>query len=226
MKTIISLCFVLSALAFAGDKTVSKKAEPAPFQTYSVTYRGGPQWKANEPMEKQDLAGHMGYVQKLVEKGTLLANGHLADGRGFYVFAASNHADADVIVAADPGIQTGVLQVDAVAPWLLVMENLAAGAKTDALFVLNYRPGPKWKAGKPLLEQDVTQHLAYVGKAFGKGQLLAGGPVDAHQGRYVISAADMAAALAWVAADPAVKADTFRVEVVAWQTFNRQSAKR
>jgi uncharacterized protein len=227
MKHLVLLsCALLSVAVFAGEKDMEKKAaNPPPIQTFTVTYRGGPQWKANLPMEKQDLAGHMGFVQKMFEKGTLVANGHLADGRGFYVFNATSHAEIDALVAADPGIQTGVLQVDAVAPWLLVMENFGAGEKTDALFVLNYRPGPKWKAEKPLLEQDVSAHLGSVSKAFAKGQLLAGGPVDTHQGRYVISAASLEAAQAFVAADPGVKADIFRTEIVAWTTFNRHSAK-
>jgi len=224
---LLGACLTAGAAAHAKSNGGSKKMDPTMMtKAYTATYSAGPQWKPNLPPDKQDLGGHFGYVQKLFDEGTLLANGLLADGRGFYVFAVADAAVMDAILAGDPGIDSGVLKLDAAASWLLAFDNLSAGPKDAKLFVVNYRPGPSWRPRKPLSEQDLGSHMSYVTGALGQGTLLGGGPVDAHHGRYVISAADDRAAAAWVDADPAVASGVFRGEIVRWQTFNRQKARR
>jgi hypothetical protein len=93
----------------------------------------------------------------------------------------------DKLAASDPGIDTGVLQLEAASPWTLAFDNLAADVRGKALFVVNERPGRHWQAGKALMEQPLSEQLAYVQKAFAEGTLIAGGPVDGHQGRYIIA---------------------------------------
>jgi uncharacterized protein YciI len=220
--------FVLGSLVIGGLAAADpnpKERAMQPIETYTVTYAAGPQWKPDQPMDKQDLTGHLEFVKTQLAHHALLANGHLATGQGFYVFAVSDAKALASLVAADPGVDAGVLQVDAVAPWTLVVERLG-DVPTKPIFVLDYRPGPSWRRGKQLTEQDLTKHLDYVKTAFASGALVAGGPVDAHHGRYLVAAADRAAAEAWVKSDPAVIAQTVRVEITPWNLFNHQSPKR
>lgn len=225
----------IAPIAFAiclASTTVLAEPSPSPkdkkpmttVATYTVTYSAGPQWKPNEPMERQDLAGHMGYVKRLFAQHTLLAYGHLVTGQGFYVFAVPDARRLDAIIAADPGIDAGVLRVDRGAPWTLAMEQLGAPTKSR-LYVVDYRPGPHWRSGRSLGEQPLDTHLKYVGAAYAEGRLLAGGVVDAHHGRYIVAAADRAAAEAWTKADPAVRDDVLRPEITEWTPFERQSVR-
>ena len=76
-------------------------------------------------------------------------------------------------------------------------------AKTTYLVV--YRPGPSWVAGKPLAEQPLKEHGRYMIELYGKGTLKFAGPfLDDSGGAMVFEAASEADAKAIVAADPAV----------------------
>jgi uncharacterized protein YciI len=205
-----------------GGRTMGPMNPTSARTTYTVTYTGGPQWKPGLGPEHQDIGAHLGWVSKLFAGKRLLANGHLANGHGFYVFDVRTAGDIEKVVAGDPGIDSGVLQLEAASPWTLVFDNLGADIGGQQLFVVNERPGPNWRAGKTLLEQDLQEHLTYVQKAFTGGTVIAGGPVDSHQGRYVIAAADLGAAERWVHADPAVSAQILHPEIIGWQAFNRQ----
>jgi uncharacterized protein YciI len=205
-----------------GGRTMTETNHTPARATYTITYAGGPQWKPGLGPEQQDIGAHLAWVKTLFGDKRLLANGHLANGRGFYVFDVRTMTDIDKLVTSDPGIDSGVLQVEAAAPWTLVFDNLGADVHGQELFVVNERPGRNWRAGKTLLEQDLQKHLAYVQAAFAAGTLLAGGPVDGHQGRYVVAGANQAAVERWVQADPAVLADILHPEILGWQVFNRQ----
>src|SRR5437868_1436478 len=173
----VKVCLIVGLVSWAtaaGAKQNGGQKKMEPIKAYTVIYSGGPQWKANTPPDKQDLGGHFAYVQKLFDEGTLLANGLLADGRGFYVFAVADPIRIESIAASDPGIDNGVLKVDAKAPWLLAFDNLSSPG-VARLFVVDYRPGPGWRAKKPLMEQDLGSHMQYVGKAFAAGALVVGG---------------------------------------------------
>jgi uncharacterized protein YciI len=222
-----STCSTIATLALLATPALAHadRGRPEVTRIATVTYSGGPQWKPNLPPDQQDLASHFAYVQRLYDAHVLLANGLLADGRGFYLFAVDEPGRLRGLVADDPAIDAGVLKVDAEAPWALAIDQLSAPPRAGGLFVLDYLPGPAWQARKPLEQQDLARHLAYVGQAAAGGGVLAGGPVDAHHGRYVIAAADARAAAAWVAADPAVLAGTVRVTITGWQAFHRQSAR-
>lgn len=227
MKSLIAILLPSSALHLCAPESSGAEAPaaPAPVQTTTIIYAGGPAWVAGLPPEKQNLAGHFGWVQTHFQSGRLLANGPLLDeGKGFYLVRGSIE-DAMKLIAQDPGIQGGVIQADAVATWTLFFDNLGAQfSEPRVLYVANYRPGPAWQAGKPMLEQDVSHHLGYVTELFKKGHLLAGGPVHEHQGRYIIAAADDTAARKIIADDPGVSSGLFRVELKPWQALNRQSA--
>ena len=205
-----------------GGRTMTETNHTPAKATYTITYAGGPQWKPGLGPEQQDIGAHLAWAKTLFGDKRLIANGHLANGRGFYLFDVRTPTEIDKLASSDPGIDSGVLQIEAVSPWTLVFDNLGADVHGRELFVVNERPGRNWRAGKTLLEQDLQEHLAYVQEGFEAGTVLAGGPVDGHQGRYIVAAADGAAAARWVQADPAVVADVLHPEVIGWQAFNRQ----
>lgn len=84
--------------------------------------------------------------------------------------------------------------------------------------IMIYEAGPAWKAGRPMQEQGLGPHLAYVGGLFSRGRLVAYGPqADAVRGYYVLAGGDPASASRFVADDPAIKARIFKAEAPhAW----------
>lgn len=195
---------------------------PAPITLTALVYEAGPNWKAGEPPQNQDLGGHFGYMKGLFDQGVLVANGPtLDDGRGLYLLQPDAAHSLDAIVAADPGVTSGVLRKVSAAPWTILFEQMGREIGGNKLFLLDYAPGPNWQAGKPLTGQNIGEHIKYVQGQFGAGVVLAGGPAGSG-GRYLIDAADEAAAQAFVAADPGVTGGVFAPKIRPWQTFNRQ----
>lgn len=88
-----------------------------------------------------------------------------------------------------------------------------AGEKM-VLFALIYRPGPKWRPGKPFREQiAIREHFAYVKSLFAKGQVFSGGGMGAEHGLVLLYARDQAEADSILTADPMVQAGSFAGEV-------------
>ncbi len=199
---------------------------PAPVALHTIIYEPGPAWDPKLPPREQNLGDHFAYIQSLFDAGSLVANGpFLDDGRGFYLHLAEQTDDIDAVIDDDPAVQSGVLQLDELGGWTLLVSNLGADVGDDALFVLNYNPGPQWVDGVPLARQDtIGEHLAYVGDAFESGDLLAGGPVDDTAGRYIVALPDAATAEDWVDADPTVANGLFVVETKPWLALLRQAA--
>ena len=197
-------------------------AAAAPVTLTVLIYEAGPNWKAGEPPQNQDLGGHFGYMKDLFDRGVLVANGPtLDDGRGFYLLHPDAATGIDAIVAADPGVTSGVLRKVSDTPWTILFEQIGREVGGNKLFLLDYAPGPRWQAGKPLTGQNIGAHVKYVQGKFGEGVVLAGGPAG-QGGRYLIDAADETAARAFVAADPGVTGGVFAPKIRPWQTFNRQ----
>jgi len=111
---------------------------------------------------------------------------------------------------------------------LLVSLALAAGAAARAaqqppaasderLYLVSYRPGPAWVAGKPLAEQPLREHGRYMLGLYTKGALKFAGPfTDDAGGAAAFEAASAEEAQAIVAADPAVSSQVFLAELHPW----------
>ena len=108
-------------------------------------------------------------------------------------------------------------------------QDAAPKAKTTWLVV--YRPGPSWVAGKPLAEQPLKEHGRYMIELYGKGTLKFAGPfLDDSGGAMVMEADTEADAKALVAADPAVKggvmlADLRPWRLVDWEPYLKKKTK-
>lgn len=107
-------------------------------------------------------------------------------------------------------------------------QDAKAPAKPPALptlYVIQYKTGPAWLAGKPLSEQPMGPHAAYMRKLFAEGRMLAAGPTVntegatplADGGVILLRAASLDEAKAVMAADPAVTAGLFVGEVRTWR---------
>lgn len=87
----------------------------------------------------------------------------------------------------------------------------------EPLFALVYRRGPAWIAGKPMHEQQLGGHFRYMQGLQREGRLVAAGPfADTDGGMALVRARDRAAALALLAADPAIVDRIFVAEVRNW----------
>ena len=86
------------------------------------------------------------------------------------------------------------------------------------LFVVIYRPGPSWQQGRPMSEQGLLPHGRYYRGLFDDGRLFAGGGFTGSDGGMaILKVADMDAARAIVAADPAVTSGIFVAQLEQWR---------
>ena len=85
------------------------------------------------------------------------------------------------------------------------------------LFAILYRRGPAWIPGKPLLEQALKPHLAYMQNLFDSGRLVFAGPfLDESGGLAFLHASDEAEVAKVRDDDPAVQSGVFIGEVKVW----------
>lgn len=94
----------------------------------------------------------------------------------------------------------------------------AAAAQTGPpLFLFMYQPGPAWQPGKPMTQQKLAPHAAYIRSLTERGQVVAGGPwLDTDGGMAIVRAADAEAARAILANDPAITSGVFTAEIRTW----------
>ena len=102
-------------------------------------------------------------------------------------------------------------------------QNAVAAQSQEAvgqsqLYVIRYRPGPKYDSNRPLLRQDLTAHGKFGADLVRKRVIVAAGPtLDEPGGLVLLRARDLAAARTHVLEDPAVAAGIFIGEVSDWR---------
>ncbi len=88
--------------------------------------------------------------------------------------------------------------------------------KNDYFCVL-YRQGAEWIPRKPVREQPLTEHLAYMRDLQNRGTLALGGPFkDDAGGMIVLEADSLRSAVEISEKDPAVQAKILSCEVHPW----------
>src|SRR5436190_3898389 len=103
------------------------------------------------------------------------------------------------------------------AVMLLAMPAAAQTAPADAqVYVFLYRAGPSWKAGRPMGEQNLGAHAAYIKKLLDDGRLFAGGPTGADTGLAIVRAANLEEAQTMLSADPAITTGVFIADLRRW----------
>jgi uncharacterized protein len=92
-----------------------------------------------------------------------------------------------------------------------------APAAPRQLYLFLYRPGPAWRAGVPMRQQDLRDHAAYHGRLLREGRSFAGGGyVGEDGGLAIVRAAGLEEARAMLAADPAIRNGVFVAELRQW----------
>jgi uncharacterized protein YciI len=80
---------------------------------FMLTYKRGPNWLEGEPLQRQPLQGHLGFLAGLHRDGKLVMAGPYRDaGGGVAVVQTNSPEEAQEIAASDPGVQAGVLRVE------------------------------------------------------------------------------------------------------------------
>jgi uncharacterized protein YciI len=115
-----------------------------------------------------------------------------------------------------PSVLAGIMVVaGAIAGWPTRGAHGGPGMKST--FLVLYRPGPAWVAGKHIREQPPKEHGKYMLELYERGAMKSAGPFDDDTGAaIVLEAADEAEARSVIAADPAVKAGIFTHEIHPW----------
>lgn len=98
-------------------------------------------------------------------------------------------------------------------------------ATIPTVYVIHYKTGPAWLVGKPLRDQPMGPHGAYMRKLFAEGRMLAAGPTVNTEGAdplvdggvILLRATSLDEAKAVMAADPAITAGLFVGEVRTWR---------
>jgi uncharacterized protein YciI len=100
----------------------------------------------------------------------------------------------------------------------IAAENEPQQEQTKATYLVIYRPGPAWLAGKSVLEQPLKEHGKYMLSLYFKGSMKLAGPLtDDAGGAVLLAVADESEAKTIVAADPAVKSGIFVYEMHPWK---------
>lgn len=88
--------------------------------TYLVIFKPGPGWLPGRPMAEQPLKEHGRYMLSLYAKGAMKMAGPFSDDAGGAALIEAADADtARTLIAADPGVASGVF-VTEMHPWGLV----------------------------------------------------------------------------------------------------------
>lgn len=108
--------------------------------------------------------------------------------------------------------------------WLLFLALALTQAPPPApeqpsqLFLFLYRPGPAWRPGVPMAQQDLRAHGAYHAQLVQDGRSVAGGGyVGEDGGLAIVRAAHLEEARAMLAADPAIRNGVFVAELRQWR---------
>ena len=95
---------------------------------------------------------------------------------------------------------------------------VTAQAQATQLYIVVYRPGPAWIAGKPMHQQKLGPHVTYIRTLLAQGRLVAGGPfTDGDGGMAIFRASSPEEARAILAADPAISSGVFVAEMRPWE---------
>ena len=93
----------------------------------------------------------------------------------------------------------------------------AAAPSPATFYLFVYQPGPAWRAGVPMHQQDLRDHAIYHRDLVRDGRsFAAGGYTDRDGGMAIIRATDAVAAEAMLAADPAIRNGVFVGEIRPW----------
>jgi uncharacterized protein YciI len=96
---------------------------------FAVTDGRGPSWDASRPRREQDeWDGHAAFMDGLVEDGFVVLGGPVGDGVAvLLVIQANGPEEVEARLAEDPWMSMGVLRIDTIEPWEILLERRTDG---------------------------------------------------------------------------------------------------
>lgn len=99
---------------------------------FELVYAPGESWVEGRPLTEQAIGPHVEYMTQLFQNRVMIAGGPLpGTDRGRYLIATQDAAAAERIVAADPGLASGLFSVTS-HPWLPMQRQSIADASERA----------------------------------------------------------------------------------------------
>jgi uncharacterized protein YciI len=90
-----------------------------------VRFRAGPTWTSGPPEEQPGWDEHADFVDELIENGTFVMGGPLADNSGsMSVLENVGEDEARELVLEDPFVLNGVFVLDDVRVWNVYVDEL------------------------------------------------------------------------------------------------------
>jgi uncharacterized protein YciI len=114
-RNFLGLGLAAAGAGLVGGDWVAAAEQPAPAgppmreSVYIVIYRPGARWLAGQPQKAQPLREHGRYMLSLHREGRLHFAGPFGNDGGAAVFTAVDDAEAEAVLAADPGIKEQIL---------------------------------------------------------------------------------------------------------------------
>jgi hypothetical protein len=86
--------------------------------------RAGPTWKGGRPEEQPDWEAHAGFIDALVDRGTIVMAGPFADSSGTLILLEGVTCDGvREIFADDPFVRNGVFELDDVRELIVYVDE-------------------------------------------------------------------------------------------------------
>ena len=105
-----------------------------------------------------------------------------------------------------------------VAPCCMAAPEALVDLEGRVAYLLIYRPGPAWIAGKPVADQPLREHGRYMLSLYVKGSMKLAGPLtDDSGGAVLLLVPNETEARDVIANDPAVKSGVLVPELDPWK---------
>jgi uncharacterized protein YciI len=188
---------------------------------FVVTRVPGPSWDPAKPT--RDQAGwdsHAAFMEALANAG-FVAFGGPAGSENKFVLVVDGPDEAGIRarLALDPWTPDGLLRTLAIEPWTVWLggDERVATAGARALYLVAYRPGPRWDQAKPRREQGGWDaHAAFMDALTEQGVVVIGGPLDEQRALLVVQLDDEQAVRETLTADPWVDSALAIEHVEPW----------
>jgi uncharacterized protein YciI len=222
---------MLVAFSLVGVVMAGSAAAAAPRQESKLVkfYLGllvaGPSRAQSDAEAANIQSAHLAYLESLVKSGKAVVVGPMGDGGrvlGVEVLRAASVEEARQWADADPAVKAGRLVVE-LSSWFCedgIIQKAWSTTDLEPLYFGFLVKGPTWSPEKtPESAKTQQAHLGHLEAMWKAGRLLIAGPMGEDgnvRGLVVYRAKDLAEAVAWASADPAVKSGRLAVEMHPW----------
>ncbi len=173
---------------------------------FVVTRGPGPAWDLTKPTREQPgWDPHAAFMDALADERFLAFGGPAGNhNKVVLILDAPDKATIQARLARDPWTAAGMLRTVAIEPWTIWLggdEHIQTARAT--LYLVAYRPGPKWDHAKPRREQlGWDAHAAFMDALTEQRTVILGGPLDEYRALLVMQHDEHRGLRAQLATDP------------------------